>query len=139
MNTTAIIMTAVMAMQAKHGHVHAHTINFDTDAQPIGVDNRCTACISHIADDFEGPLYDSNRKIKGFGGTHTTNLKTGTLKWKWADDEGKIHTFHIPNSYYVPDGGVRLLSPQHWAKSQKDCKPTPGTGATTLHTSCKIF
>ena len=137
--TTTIIMTAVMAMQAKHGYASAHTINFDTDSQPIGVDNRCTACISHIADDFEGPLHDSNRKIKGFGGTHTTNLKTGTLKWKWADDEGKVHTFYIPNSYYAPDGGVRLLSPQHWAKTQKDYKPTPGTGETTLHNSCKLF
>ena len=88
--TTAIIMTAVMTMQAKHNLASAHTVHFDTDAQPIGVDNRCTACISHMAEDFQGPLHDSNRRIKGFGGTHTTNLKTGTLKWKWADDTGKF-------------------------------------------------
>ena len=58
---------------------------------------------------------------------------------KWADDEGKIHTFYIPNSYYAPDGRVMLLRPQHWAKTQKDYKTTPETGKTTLHNSCKLF
>ena len=105
--------------------VHQTTINnrerttrFDSDSGEIGVDNRCSACISHVAEDFEGQLIDCNRSIKGFGGTTITDVKMGTLSWKWEDDEGKIHKFIIPNSYYVPKGGIRLLSPQHWAQSQ---------------------
>ena len=43
----------------------------------------------------------------------------GTIKWKWCDDAGKIHKHIIPNSYYVPHGKARLLSPQHWAKQQR--------------------
>ena len=56
--TSAIIMTAVIVMQAKYGHTNAHTVIFDTDTHPIGVDNRCTVCISHVADDFVGPSHD---------------------------------------------------------------------------------
>ena len=42
----------------------------------------------------------------------------GTLRWQWADDSGKKHTFEIPNSYYVPSCKLRLLSPQHWAQTR---------------------
>ena len=48
--------------------------------------------------------------IKGFGGSRMTNVKSGTLRWKWEDDLGVTNTFLIPNSYYIPDGHVRLLS-----------------------------
>ena len=63
----------------------------------------------------------------------------GTIKWKVEDDSGKVHTFQIPNSYYVPDGGVRLFSPQHWAKTQKDRKPPQVTGSTTLADRVTLF
>ena len=92
-----------MAIQAKQTLASAHTVNFDTDAQPIGVDNRCTACISHIAEDFEGPLYDSNRRIKGFGGTHTlpilkqahSNGDRLTMKEKYTHSSSQTHTMHL--------------------------------------------
>ena len=29
-----------------------------------------------------------------------------------------MHTFEIPNSYYVPECELRLLSPQHWAQTR---------------------
>ena len=111
---------SAMAMKADVG-IHTNTMRFDTDSAKVGIDNRCSACISHVPQDFIGALTDSNRTIKGFGGSRTTGIKVGTLLWKWNDDNGKEHAFHIPNSYYVPDGKVRLLSPQHWAKHhQKD-------------------
>ena len=47
------------------------------------------------------------------------NVTMGTIKWKVEGDSGKVHTFRIPNSYYVPDGGVRIFSHQHWAKPQR--------------------
>ena len=42
----------------------------------------------------------------------------GILKWTWSDENGKLHTFRIPNSYYDPNGS-RLLSPQHWSQELK--------------------
>ena len=82
------------------------------------MDNRCSACISPYIEDFIGPLEDTNKTIKGFAGARTDNPKRGTLRWQWADDLGKKHTFEIPNSYYVPSCELRLLSPQHWAQTR---------------------
>jgi len=115
--TADALALPVVAMSAETSHNPRH-VRFDTDSGAIGIDNRCTACISHVAEDFEGPLVDSGRTIRGFGGSRTTNIKTGTLRWSWEDGLGERHTFLIPKSYYVPAGGVRLLSPQHWAQSQ---------------------
>ena len=112
-----LISLSAMAYQAKHDK-RTNITRFDTDSAPVGIDNRCSGCISHVAEDFIGTLRDSDRTIKGFAGTRTTNIKVGTLLWRWSDNEGVTHKFEIPNSYFVPSGGVRLLSPQHWAKSQ---------------------
>ena len=48
-----------------------------------------------------------------------------------------MHKHLIPNSYFVPKGGVRLLSPQHWAKSQQG-KLKISTGETTNSKECKL-
>ena len=37
----------------------------------------------------------------------------------------------IPNSYYVPKGKMRLLSPQHWAQTRKGLDKRSGAGADT--------
>jgi len=57
------------------------------------------------------------------------SVKIGTIVWRWYDGDGLVHRSVIPNSYYVPQGGVRLLSPRHWAKEQRDSKPLQGTGS----------
>ena len=125
-------MTATMAMQARS---HAERgVQLDTDAYTIGVDNRCSGCLSGFLRDFEGPLVDTNKVIKGFMGAKTIKVQQGAIKWRWHDDEGRIHTFHIPNSYYVKDCPHRLLSPQHWEKElQRTCKGR--TRKTTTATS----
>ena len=117
---------AEVAMQAEGADSFEHQMTFDTDSSPIGVDNRCTGCISHRIEDVEGPLIDTGLQIKGFGGSQTSNFQMGTLIWKWQDNQGRIHKFKIPKSFYSPDGGVRLLSTQHWAQTQKDIR---GTGS----------
>ena len=61
-------------------------------------------------------------------------VQIGTLKWKWLDDDGRTHTFLIPKSYYVPQGKVRLLSPQHWAQTRRDFSPIQGTTSETTAT-----
>ena len=50
-----------------------------------------------------------------------------------------MHKFLIPNLYYVPHGGVCLLSPQHWVQTRRDTKPRQGTGETTDAEKCVLF
>ena len=45
---------------------HENVVTFDTDSGPVGIDNRCTACISHVIQDFEEPPKLTNRVITGF-------------------------------------------------------------------------
>ena len=133
---------SALAMQAKTPKTKAaRMIHFDTDSYEIGIDNRCSRCISHHIDDFVGNLRDTQQTIKGFGGSRFTKAKIGTIRWKWMDDEGKIHSFLIPHSFYVPEGGVRLLSPQHWAKSitGNNRKRTKGVGSETLGDRVTLF
>ena len=56
-----------------------NVVPFDSDSAPVGVDNRCSACISYIPEDFTGDLEDSDRTVKGFAGSKTTGIKVGTL------------------------------------------------------------
>jgi hypothetical protein len=90
---------------------------FDTDSVLIGIDNRCTACISPVLSDFIHPPEPVSTTLIGFGGKPTTGLRKGTLKWSWEDDTGKNHVHIIPDSYYVPQATIRLLSPQHWIQT----------------------
>ena len=124
-----MMMMAALAMNSTTTKAQ-HQVEFDTDSYKIGIDNRASACISHKAADFEGELHDTNRVIKGIAGIRVTKVKQGTIKWSWEDDSGKTHTFRIPNSYYVPTGGVRLLSPQHWAQSMRNTRTDEVTSTT---------
>ena len=133
---------SALAMQANMIKYHsARTVKLDTDSYEIGVDNRCSGCISHRSEDFIGPFRDTTKAIKGFGGSKTQNVKIGTIQWSWMDDNGKSHQFTIPNSYYVPEGKVRLLSPQHWAKSVtgNNRNRIKGTGCETLGDTVTLF
>ena len=118
-----VYASSALAMQANATIASERRVRFDTDSGDIGVDNRCTACISHELTDFEpGSLKSTDRVVKGFAGSVTANIKTGTLLWSWENDDGVVTTFRIPNSYYVASGKVRLLSPQHWAQTQGKSK-----------------
>ena len=131
----AAMAAVLMVASAQSRQVVHQSAQFDTDSKPIGIDNRCSACISHDIKDFIGPLKESDRTIKGFGGIrHTSQIMVGTIKWKWSDDQGKVHKHIIPNSYYVPKGNCRLLSPQHWAKEKRGkSKITTGEFTNSQH------
>ena len=119
---------------------HTNVATFDTDTASIGIDNRCSACISHNIQDFDGPVRKVNRQIKGFGGERVMEVYQGTIVWKWLDNEGIRHKFRIPSSYYVPKGKCRLLSPQHWAKTQCGrCPNKEGIGETTYAHKSVLF
>jgi hypothetical protein len=75
------------------------------------------------------PIKLSDMRIKGFNG-NTTKTKVGTVRWRIHDDEGRIHSILLPNTYYSPHSESRLLSPQHWAQIAKNGR---GTKCTTYH------
>ena len=86
-------MAAVVAMSTKHAAAKQNTAYFDTDSMPIGIDNRCSACISHDIRDFVGTLQECNRTIKGFGGwknLHSTNHGNSSC----AEERASFHPSH---------------------------------------------
>ena len=68
--STATILA--MTIRTMHAHTAVATerpVAFDTDSETIGVDNRCSGCISHaVREDFVGPLKKTNKIVEGFGG-----------------------------------------------------------------------
>jgi hypothetical protein len=88
---------------------------FDTDSYLLALDNCASRCMSSDLNDFVGPMVDVQEDLHGIG--KVTACKQGTLKWSFEDDNGIVHSFLIPDSYYVPDLPVRLLSPQHWSQT----------------------
>ena len=93
-------------------------IYFDNAKVQAGIDNRCTASISNDPRDFVGKLTPVRVNLISYTGEDQVEMMKGTLLWKWKDDEGHLHSFKIPNSYYDPKGS-RFLSPQHWASELK--------------------
>jgi hypothetical protein len=67
---------AAVAMQANgmQSNYLERMVTFDTDSVPVGVNDRCTGCISNRIEDFEGPMVKSNGATKGFGGSRTTGM-----------------------------------------------------------------
>ena len=62
---------------------------FDTDSGPVGIDNKCSGCITHIRSDIPGEIRECNRAIKGFGGTRVSNVWMGTIHCSWDGDDGQ--------------------------------------------------
>jgi len=141
----AMTVIASAAAQGERNRVSQYIVSnrehYDTDSFLIGIDNRCSGCMSHKKADFlPETLNPIPGYIKGFGGARTTNVQMGTIKWSIQADDGSVTTFHIPNSYFVPSGGVRLLSPQHLSQTLNDHQPRRnGTYSTTTGDSCTLF
>jgi hypothetical protein len=117
-NVTRIMALAVTIVMETKSVKYKNPARFDTDSIAIGIDNRCTACISDRREHFIGDLKPGKKMIKGFHGEKETSVMSGTIRWRWLDGNGSQHQFDIPNSYYIPDGECCLLSPQHWAQTQ---------------------
>ena len=134
-----IACTAIIAMSTRQNYNVSEAIPFDTDSQMIGVDNRCSVSITHVCADMPGELVPCHRSIKGFGSVRVWEVWCGTIKWCIEDDTGVQHTLIIPNSYYVPQAKVRLLSPQHWAQARTGVDKNGGAGTMTTATTCTLF
>ena len=104
---------------------------FDTDSFQIAIDNCCSRCITNDTDDFISPPETININVSRVGGQSAVT-KRGTVRWRITDDDGRVHTLTIPNTYYSTEVPYRLLSPQHWAQEAKDTHPNPD--GTVQHT-----
>ena len=91
--------------------------SFDSDSDLLGMDNRASYCLTDRKSDVvPGTLRPTNTKVKIFGGIFSGSVYSCTIRWAILDRHGQRHTFTLPNSYYIPEGGLRLLSPQHWSQ-----------------------
>jgi hypothetical protein len=91
-------------------------ICFDTDSFVISVDTFASITLGNHADQL--------KNLKGIQGE--LGIKgMGTFKFHIEDNKGGVHLIKIPNSKYVPDLKVCLLSPHHWAQKAKDHYPVP--------------
>jgi hypothetical protein len=114
----------------------SNIIRFDSDSLPIKIDNCCTQTISGYREDFIPTTLKQveHLHVNGFGNTRTAITHKGTVKWVVIDDSGQHQDILIPNTYYVPNCGTRLLSPQHWAQEVQDNFPTQdGTWCATFN------
>ena len=115
------------------------TIHWDSDGQPLMVDNGASASITPHLTDFISPPKPINSKVKGIGG-HAQAMYKGTLQWKIQDNQGQSDRFTLPNSYYVATAPSRILCPQHLAQTAKDNYPLPlGTGEVTGDEYIQLF
>jgi hypothetical protein len=115
-----LLALAAVALPSSHSEGDGHGQWWDSNSKIVGVDDRCSACISDRESDFvEGTLVSVNRTIEGLAGSRTSlGIKMGTIRWKVQDDDGQEHVWEIPSSYYVPQAGMCLFSPQHWSQTR---------------------
>ncbi len=112
----AILALQVLALTGMGAH-RPERVRFGTDSCSISIDNRCSACITHDIANFVDTPRPISGSIKGFGGgmhTECPSWQVGTIRWCWEDNQGMVHDHTIPDLYYIPNGQVQLLSPQHW-------------------------
>ena len=121
------------SLQASTTAVNDH--RYDSDSFLIAVDNCSSRCITNSLQDYVQPPEKVNVRVKGIGGSVTATYK-GTVKWSAEDEDGRVHTWYIPDTYYNEFTPYRLLSPQHWAQTQRNGR---GTWAATFHDSVELF
>ena len=85
MRPQAILVLQVLALTAT-GACRPEQVHFDTDSCSIGIDNRCSACISHDIANFVDTPRPISGSIKGFGGGHTRRMS----KLAQSNGDGKM-------------------------------------------------
>jgi hypothetical protein len=106
-------------------------IHLDTGSFVISVDTFASISLGNHLGQFKDLKMHDDMEVEGIQGG--LDIKgTGTFNFHIEDDEGGVHLIKIPNSKYVPDLKVCLLSPHYWAQEAKDHYPTPkGTKTDT--------
>ena len=73
---------------------------FDSDSYDILIDNCCSHTLTNDLKDYIEPPIKSKVKIRGYNGS-TNSTRVGTVKWKIKDDNGKVHNFILPNTFFT--------------------------------------
>ncbi len=88
------------------------------------MDTFASITLGNCPDQFKDLKTHADMEVEGIQGG--LDIKgTGTFKFHIKDDEGGVHLIKIPNSKYVPNLKVCLLSPHHRAQEAKDHHPVP--------------
>ena len=104
-----------MHMMPTHFRNNLQRIPFDSDSQPLMFDDGASASITNDLWDFVTKPTAITHKVKGIAGSAKATYH-GTVRWKIEDDNNIIHTFVIPNTYYIATAPTSILSPQHFAQ-----------------------
>ena len=88
--------------------------SFDSDSHPLMFGDGVSASITNDLQHFMRKLTPITRKVKGIAGSAEATYRR-TVKWKIEDDNNMVHTFTIPNTYYIANTPTRILSPQQFA------------------------
>ena len=129
-----------LAFQADGGSQQRSTfVRFDSNSFPVGVDNHTSRCLANNARLFKNLRPFCSGRVGGIEGGLEIKGQ-GTLVLDMNDDNGKPHRIHIPNSLYLPDLRMCLLSPQHWAQEAGDNYPLPnGTRMENTANNCILI
>jgi hypothetical protein len=102
-------------------------ICFDTNSFVIGIDTFASVMLGNHPNQFEDLKLHGEKddaEVEGIKGG--LDIKgTGRFKFHIKDNKGGVHLIRIPNSKYVPDLKVCLLSPHHLVQEAKDYYPVP--------------
>jgi len=114
----AIKITTIIEARSAMDKERRVRMEFDTDSFDILIDNCCSHTLTNDINDYIEPPVKSSVIVRGYNGS-TNSPMVGTVKWKIKDDDGKVHNFILPNTYYSSSVETRLLPPQHWAQTRK--------------------
>lgn len=126
--------------------------SYDADSFVMLFDNGSSKCITSNINDFVDKPRMVNVPVAGMGGESRATL-VGTVTWSIEDDEGRTHSFRVPNTFYNASAPFRLMSPQHliqelneqnkpptWYEQHMDCIKLYWNGGTnwrTIHIDAK--
>jgi len=77
-------------------------LHFDSDSFKILIDNCASTSITNSMGDFISKPRAATKSIQGISGDTEAPL-VGTIAWKIEDDNGRVHTITLPNTYYAPN------------------------------------
>jgi hypothetical protein len=113
----ALLLAAMLTGGAVSITASVYSANKD-DCVPIVIDTRASVLVTPVLTDFLGPLRPcATTNLKGLIGTAEV-IGEGTVNWLVRDMFGNKRKTST-TAYYVPEGSIRLFSPQTYFKEKK--------------------
>eukprot|EP00957_Ditylum_brightwellii_P184017 14017239-Ditylum_brightwellii.AAC.1 len=89
-------MNTAEQAELQHINVKPHKLHFDSNLFVIGIDNQASCCIDLNEDNSidlkEWPKGMKKPAIKNFGEGFTDITGRGTTRWRFEDNQGRVHT-----------------------------------------------